>query len=195
MTRRVRMIGIDFDNTIIRYDEVFAAAAVSRNLLPPAFTGTKTDVREALRSHPDGERAWQALQGHVYGAGIGDAVPFPGLGAFLHRARDEGVDVAIVSHKTEYGHFDIARVNLRAVAFDWLETKGFFDDGGLSRENVYFASTRDEKIECISALAPDVFIDDLPEVLDDPKFPAGVRPLLFTGDWSAIEGAVFDDRR
>ena len=195
MTQRVHMIGIDFDNTIIRYDEVFAAAARARKLVPPDFAGTKTDVREAVRALPDGERAWQALQGHVYGAAIGGAEPFPGLDAFLRRARDEEADVVIVSHKTEYGHHDSSRVNLRTAALGWLETHGFFDDTGFSRADVYFANTRDEKLARISALAPDVFIDDLPEVLDDPKFPAGVRPLLFTGDWGAIEGAVFDDGR
>ncbi len=191
----MRRIGIDFDNTIICYDAVFSAAAIARGLLPGDFLGTKTEVRDAVRALPDGERTWQALQGHVYGAGIGGATPFVGFSAFLERARDAGAEVVVVSHKTLFGHHDSAQVNLREAALGWLDTQGFFAaDGGLARERVHFAPTRDDKLRRIAALAPEVFIDDLPEVLDDPKFPAGVRPLLFSGDWGEASEAVFDER-
>src|SRR5712692_4361339 len=104
-------IGIDFDNTLIDYDGVFVAAARERGFIGPEATGTKRAVRDAIRLLPDGELTWQRLQGHVYGAGIGGAVPFAGAGDFLRRCAERGAGVFIVSHKTRYGHFDPARVD------------------------------------------------------------------------------------
>jgi hypothetical protein len=176
-------IGIDFDNTLIGYDDVFLAAAQERNLVGSGFTGNKQAVRDAIRLLPDGELAWQQLQGHVYGKGIDRAVMFEGVDAFLRRCRAAGHAVFIVSHKTEYGHYDPDRVNLRAAAADWMEARGFFapDTYAIPRENVFFETTRTHKLRRISALECIYFIDDLEEVLNDPDFPAGVNRVLFAG--------------
>jgi hypothetical protein len=177
-----KRIGIDFDNTLIDYDGVFRTAACERALVGPEFVGGKEVVRAAVRALPDGETQWQRLQGAVYGRGIAAAVMFEGADAFLRRARMEGHEVLIVSHKTEYGHFDAARLNLREAALGWMEQKGFFDEEGLGVPvaNVHFSATRSEKLDRIGRLGITHFIDDLPEVLDDPAFPAGVVKILFT---------------
>jgi hypothetical protein len=79
---------------------------------------------------------------------------------------------------------------------------------GLATSNVYFESTRAEKLVRIAALDCSHFIDDLEEVLDDPGFPQGVRRILFTDgsppvkslpypacmNWQQIAEAVFDER-
>jgi hypothetical protein len=200
-------IGLDFDNTIIRYDEVFARAAAERGLLPDGFRGNKQAVRDVIRLRPDGESEWQRLQGHVYGKGIGGAQPFTGVDSFLRRARKADAHVLIVSHKTEHGHFDPDRVNLRTAAMGWMEAHGFFSADGfaLSRADVHFATTRAEKLARIGALRCDVFVDDLPEVLRDPGFPEGVVRILLSEQaepedaaccvcrsWQAIEQVVFE---
>lgn len=203
-------IGLDFDNTIIRYDEVFRQAAGQRGLLSPGFLGSKQRVRDAIRRLPDGELKWQALQGYVYGRGIEGAVLFPGVADFLRRARAQGDTVLIVSHKTEHGHFDPDKVNLRQAAMEWMEAQGFFTDQGFSMtpDNVHFASSRSEKLGRIAELKCDVFVDDLEEVLADPEFPGGVRRVLFSDreetssdvpyhvcrDWRSVEEVVFLDR-
>jgi hypothetical protein len=173
-------IGVDFDNTIIAYDDVFGFVAKERGLIEPGFSGTKQAVRDAIRLLPDGELAWQHLQGQVYGKGIGGAKMVAGVEAFLRRCRTEGCVVAVVSHKTEYGHFDPDRVNLRDAALDWMATQGLLDgDRGVARADVYFESTRAEKIRRIAALSLTHFIDDLSEVLSDPDFPPNVERILF----------------
>src|SRR5262249_32890063 len=100
-----KRIGIDFDNTLIDYDQVFRAFARERGRVGPDFSGGKDELRRAVRALPEGEEAWQRLQGAVYGSGIGGAVMFEGVDTFLRRARAAGHEVLIVSHKTEYGHF------------------------------------------------------------------------------------------
>jgi hypothetical protein len=185
-------IGIDFDNTLIGYDDVFLAAARERNLVSCEFVGNKQAVRDAIRLLPDGELAWQQLQGHVYGKGIGKAVMLEGADAFLRRCRAAGHGVFVVSHKTEYGHYDPDRVNLRAAAADWMEARGFFapDKYAIPRRNVFFENSRAEKLRRIAALECAYFIDDLEEVLNDPDFPSGVKRVLFAGAGSSPSFAI-----
>ena len=59
----MRRIGLDFDNTIICYDNVFLSSAKERGLLRSDFSGAKQQVRDAIRMLPDGEIAWQTLPG------------------------------------------------------------------------------------------------------------------------------------
>jgi hypothetical protein len=173
-------IGIDFDNTIITYDDVFRSAAVAGGLIAPGFSGNKQAVRDAIRVLPEGELAWQRLQGQVYGKGIDGATMVAGVETFLRRCRAEGCAVAVVSHKTEYGHFDPDRVNLRQAALAWMTTHGLLGgDHGLALADVYFESTRAEKLKRIAALSLTHFIDDLEEVLTDPDFPPKVERILF----------------
>jgi hypothetical protein len=178
-----KRIGIDFDNTLIDYDAVFVAHARARGLVDAKFRGGKDDIRAAVRALPAGEAQWQQLQGQVYARGIKDAVMFEGADAFLRRARDSGHEIVIVSHKTRFGHADAAGVDLRDAARAWMSRQRFFhcEDGfGIRPENVCFETTRSEKIERIAQLRCTHFIDDLPEVLDDPHFPPGVTKVLFT---------------
>jgi hypothetical protein len=199
---RHKRIGIDFDNTIISYDAVFRSAAIERGLVAGDFTGAKRAVRDAIRLLPDGEISWQRLQGYVYGRGIAGATMFDGLEDFLRRCRRQGHAVAIVSHKTEYGHFDPERINLREAALAWMEGRGFFS--AIRREDIHFEGTRAEKLARIGMLELTHFIDDLREVLDDPDFPPGVQRILFAGDaegplpyaafphWREIADALLD---
>ena len=203
-------IGIDFDNTIVGYDEVFADLARRTGLVDDSFRGGKQALRDALRGREGGEEAWQRLQGRVYGAGMSAARLIDGVDTFLRRCRSTGQRVFIISHKTEYGHGDPERINLRQAALAWMASQGFFADTGygLTRKSVFFEATREEKLARIAAVHCDVFIDDLDEVLSAPTFPAGVRRILFAQmrngnasglvhcrSWAEIHEAVFHGNR
>jgi hypothetical protein len=200
------LIGIDLDNTLVTYDQVFRDVALARGLIDPAFVGTKQAIRDRIRLLSDGELAWQQLQGYVYGKGIAGAQMFEGVDGFLRRARAEGLPVVVVSHKTEYGHYDPDRVNLRESARAWMRANGFFasDGYGIPAENVFFEGSRPEKLERIASLGCTCFIDDLEEVLEDPEFPEGISRILFSqnkpvhaapyaicSSWRQIEEHVF----
>ncbi|HYK23715.1 MAG TPA: hypothetical protein VEU75_03515 [Candidatus Acidoferrum sp.] len=198
-------IGIDFDNTIITYDDVFLSTARDRRLIGANFSGRKQAIRDAIRLQPDGELSWQKLQGHVYGRGLAQAAMSKGADSFLRRCRAENVPVMIVSHKTEFGHYDPERLNLRDAAREWMTKYEFFSDAGygIAPANVYFEGTRQDKVARIAQLGCTHFIDDLEEVLSDPEFPSGVERILFTQErpapgpyfvcptWRDIEKQVF----
>lgn len=198
-------IGIDFDNTIIAYEEVFCAVAKSCGLIEPDFFGGKQAVRDTIRQLPEGEVAWQRLQGQVYGKKVRDATMIPGVAEFLRRCRREGCPVIIVSHKTEYGHFDPERINLREAALNWMAINGLFEgDYAVGKDNVYFEGTRTGKLARIAKLQLSHFIDDLEEVLTDPAFPENVQRILFAeaaartnypfpvySSWRSIEEHIF----
>ena len=66
------IVGIDFDNTIVCYDDIFHREALDRELIPAATPARKEAVRDYLRQQ-DKEDLWIELQGYVYGPGITSA--------------------------------------------------------------------------------------------------------------------------
>ena len=174
-------VGLDFDNTLACYHKVFGHVARDQNLVPQDWQGGKPEIREELRSRIDGEEQWQRLQGQVYGKYMHRAELFPEVANFLLRLKRRKDEVFIVSHKTEFGHYDPEKTPLRLEALRWMDTQRFFDEDGLGlkREQVFFASTREEKIEKIIELRCEVFVDDLWEVLSESAFPEITRKVLF----------------
>lgn len=185
-------IGVDFDNTIVSYDGVFHKIAVEQGLIPPEVESSKDSVRNYLR-RVDREDDWTALQGHVYGARMDAARPYPGVREFFRSAVARNIPISIVSHKTR-SPFIGEKHDLHLSARGWLKSQGFFDhsDIGLSEENVYFELTKEAKLARIGALKCTVFIDDLPEFLGEAAFPKNVERLLFDakGEYSHVTDFV-----
>jgi hypothetical protein len=173
------LIGVDFDNTIVCYDHLMHSFAVERGWIPQDASPTKQAIREHLRSSGNEER-WTELQGFVYGQLILQATPFPGVLEFFTKCRSQRVETVIISHRTPLP-FRGPQVNLHHAARGWLKAFGFFDtDGiGLHEECVSFEETREQKLSRIKSAGCSCFIDDLPEFLDQPMFPAGVQRILF----------------
>lgn len=191
----IMRIGIDFDNTIAGYDEVFAQVARAENLIDPSLSGlTKRKVRDLVRIRDDGENDWIRLQSLVYGRHMHAASLLQGFESFIHRCRRCEAEVYVVSHKTEFGRLDPERVNLRQAAMRWMHAKGFFSGEGLglAPHHVYFEETRIRKIERIAALECTHFIDDLEEVLSEPSFPAFTRRILLADHTTEPSGGPFE---
>ena len=175
------LIGVDFDNTIVSYDDVIHKLAVQRGLVPTDVKVSKRHVRDSVRLAPDGEIEWQKLQAIVYGPRMEEATLIDGVQRFLEVCRRGRISVFIVSHKTEYANYDTTSTNLRAAALTWMRSKGLFQsDGlGLSERDVYFESTRRRKIERIVRLGCTHFIDDLEETFLEQTFPGDVEKILY----------------
>ncbi len=171
-------IGLDFDNTIVCYDQVFHKVALERKVISAAVPVSKLAVRDELRIR-DCEDVWTKMQGYVYGRRMNDAEPYPGVLDFLQAARAQGHELFIISNKTRTP-FMGPQYDLHAAASEWIDCVLRDLQGRLvARDNVFFRETKEEKIAQIAALHCDVFIDDLPEILNARSFPENVRKLLF----------------
>ena len=201
-------IGIDFDNTIAKYDKLFVNVALSEGFIDAELSGyDKVALRDYLRKQPDGETSWMKLQGLVYGQYMSDAELMPSFVRFLMKCNARSYQVFVVSHKTEFGHFDTNNVSLRTEAMKWMTNKRFFDVEylNLKRSNVFFANNRDDKVAKITELRCDYFIDDLPEVFANDGFPPNTRKIIFSNsgkvaaehhgdyvdDWQGIDDYIF----
>lgn len=99
-------IGIDFDNTIACYEQAFLEVAASLDIVIDSGVLGKSDVKRCIVDQPNGEFKWQRLQGKVYGKYMALARCYAGVQEFIYLARERGHQVFIVSHKSEFGHFD-----------------------------------------------------------------------------------------
>lgn len=172
-------IGVDFDNTIVCYDALFHKVAREQNLIPADVPVNKSDVRNYLR-RVGREDAWTEMQGYVYGARMSEAAPYPGVMEFFQACRTAGIRLSIISHKTKHPFLG-EKYDLHAAATNWLEQRGFLDSAriGLPRGNVFFELTKEAKLERIGRCGCTHFIDDLPEFLAEPEFPATALRILF----------------
>ena len=175
-----RIIGVDFDNTVVSYDEVMYNVAIQWGLIPTDTKRSKRDIRASIRFLPDGELAWQRLQSVVYGSRMDEAKLIDGVKMFFRQCQERRVMVYIISHKTELPHFEPG-INLRSIALNWMRENSFFEAKGLGlmQEAVYFEATRSEKIKRIKELGCTHFIDDLEETFLENSFPADVDKILY----------------
>lgn len=171
-------IGLDFDNTIVSYDSLFYQVAVEQNLIPPKTPVNKVAVRDYLRQ-TDQEAIWTEMQGYVYGSRMDEAHYFPGLIDFLQKTRQAGHTHSIVSHKTQYPFLG-PQYDLHQAARQWIQNHLVIDQELLIPANqIYFEISKAAKIARIAQISCDVFIDDLPEILQDPAFPNKIQKVLF----------------
>lgn len=175
------LIGLDLDNTIIRYDRLLHSIAVERRLIATSAVHDKRIIRDLVRDKY-GDMEWQRLQVAIYGTDICRAELMDGVFDFLNRLKKTGHNFRIISHKTRYPNNGESSTDLRAAAMDFLAGHGFFSTSGLdlSEKDIFFLATRKEKVQTIRDLKPAVFIDDLKEVYMEPDFPAETIKILFS---------------
>jgi hypothetical protein len=172
-------IGIDFDNTIACYDGVFHAAALERGLIPADLSGDKNSVRDHLNGSGRKDD-FTELQGYVYGARMDLVLPYPAFAEFVAAARKADHALFIVSHKTRHPILG-PKHDMHAAARGFLTDRGLVGHGSaqIAPNRVFFELTKEKKVARAHALACEVFIDDLPEILGMSGFPAGTRKILF----------------
>lgn len=175
------VVGVDFDSTIVSYDDVMYRVALQRGLIYSDTRKSKRDIRDIIRQIPDGETEWQRLQAVVYGSRMEEARLINGVQTFFELCKLYKVKVYIISHKTEFAKFDETGTNLRAVAMAWMKKNRFFETNGLSlpQENVHFETSRRQKIERVRHLRCTHFIDDLEETFLENSFPKSIEKILY----------------
>ena len=66
------------------------------------------------------EDVWTEMQGYVYGARMAEAEAYPGVIEFMQWARENSIELCIVSHKTRHPFIGPA-YDLHAAARDWIK--------------------------------------------------------------------------
>ena len=173
------ILGVDFDNTIVGYDRLFHAVAVERDLIPGDTEVSKNAVRDHLRGVGK-ENDWTELQGFVYGLRMSEADPIPGAMECLTQLLRRQIRIFIISHKTRHPYCG-PKYDLHNAAWQWLEQQGFFEPSGmgLTKDAVFFETTKLQKLARIASVGCTHFIDDLPEILTDSHFPGECRSNSF----------------
>ena len=178
------VLGIDFDNTIIKYDELFHKIAFEKGLISQELPKQKNAVRDYLRE-TGVEDEWTIIQGEVYGERIKEAVPFSGMLETLQKLNARQIPINIVSHKTREPYLGPKR-DLHAAALSWLKLNGIIDaEGqGVKADKVFFEVTKEDKINRIVQIGCTHYLDDLPEILE--MIPEGINKILFSPNGEEI---------
>ena len=172
------ILGLDFDNTLVRYDELFHQLAIEKKLIEETLPANKIIIRNYLRGQGKDEQ-FTLLQGEVYGRRILEAKPAEGMLKTLTKLGRYGVQMKLVSHKTKTPYKGPS-YDLHLAAWTWLERHDFFESQGIGwkREDVYFEETKTKKINKIKELKCTHYIDDLEEILKE--LPEAMQRILYS---------------
>jgi len=177
-------IGLDFDNTIACYDSAISKLAEEMFELPDLVPRTKLGVRDYLRMQ-NREVEWTAFQGELYGPGMRYAQAYEGAIETMLQLSARGHELFIISHRSKKPYAGLPH-DLHAAARAWLK-ETVQSHGLFTNDQVFFLESRDQKVQMIKELGCEIFLDDLPEVLNATKFPMTTRGILFAPDGSKEE--------
>jgi len=179
------LIGLDFDNTIVCYDQAIATLSEELFDLPATVARTKLGLRDYLRAE-NREPEWTAFQGELYGPGMKYAEAFAGAKNIMMQLKASGHGLVIISHRSRYPYAG-ERYDLHKSAREWIANNLINEIAvPLTDKDISFHETRSEKIAQISKSKCAVFLDDLPEVLEDVDFPKNTHRILFSPDSDVV---------
>lgn len=172
-----RIIGLDFDNTIVSYENVYRELAKAYGVDLTSAGSAKNLLRDHLKKQGR-EEEFTTLQGEVYGPGMRQAKPYPGFIDFLKETSRRGWGVKVISHRTRRPLAGTAH-DLHQAARDWMAGLGL---EALGLREAYFEETKEAKLKKIGICGCCLFVDDLPEILKHPNFPTECARFLFSPD-------------
>lgn len=176
------IIGLDLDNTIVCYDRAIEALAEGFLRIPKSLPKTKTHIRDYLRD-AGRESDWTRFQGELYGPGMIHAELFDHVIDVLNELENLGHEIRVISHRTRFPYLG-ERHDLHQFACTWISAR----IPKISAQ-VTFHEAKAEKVNAIAEAACDFFLDDLPQILTDSRFPASTIGILFSpqgenSEWS-----------
>ncbi len=194
------IVGFDFDNTLINYTNSFKKLAKRKKIVPEEINIDKISIRNYLRDK-NLEHEWTILQGEVYGNSIMQAEIYEGVKEALKFLLKNNIKIKIISHKTQYPYMG-KKVDLRLSAKKWIEKELLNEISciNFSEADIFFENTINEKVNKIEELGCNIYVDDLPEILD--LLPDKIQRILFSSlpndnlkykvmkSWSEFEGLI-----
>jgi len=171
------VIGFDFDNTIIDYSNSFKILAKKKKYNKINSNLDKNSLKDFLIKNKK-QNEWTIIQGEVYGKYITRAELYKGFIKLFRYLLKKNIKIFIVSHKTKYPYLG-KKINLRKEARKWIQKNIIYKNKifNFSMKNVYFENSIEKKINRIVKLKCNIFIDDLPQILN--LLPKNIIKFLF----------------
>ena len=90
----------------------------------------------------------------------------------------KNIKIKIISHKTQYPYIG-EKINLRSSAMKWIK-KNLISNSNIkiNQKNIFFEDTIENKVIKIKEEKCDIYIDDLPEILN--LLPSKINKILFS---------------
>jgi hypothetical protein len=176
------IIGLDFDNTITSYCKAIRVLAKRHLDIPSHVPMTKIGLRDYLRSQGR-EEEWTWFQGELYGPGMKYADVQESAHETMRNLKIAGHTLLIISHRTK-APAGGQNYNLHEYAETWIANRlnTTTVGGSILIDQIFFLPTQERKVEMISHLSCDCFVDDLPQVLLHPMFPLATKKVLYDKD-------------
>ena len=197
------IIGLDFDNTLVIYDELFAKVAKEQGVGNNEALNDKITIRNYLRSINQ-EELFTKIQVEVYGKRITEASAAKSMVNTLITLNQRGIKLKIISHKTKTPYKG-PRYDLHESAWKWIKENLKDQDGRqlFSENDVYFEETKEKKVARIRDCKCTHYIDDLPEILEMidekivkvlycPKNRGEKHGMKVMSDWTQLQ-KILDD--
>lgn len=156
----MKFVGFDLDNTVFNYEAALEQLKADRVELRDFNQKSKEDLKKSIISN-FGEDYWTELQGYLYTEYLQYVEIDPIFFEILNFLNSRGCRSTIISHKTVFP-FNGPKLNMRECALSHLQT---FKIDSLLSDGIHFFETKSEKIAYINEITPDIFVDDLPEIL------------------------------
>ena len=171
------VIGFYFDNTIIDYSNSFKILAKKKKYNKINSNLDKNSLKDFLIKNKK-QNEWTIIQGEVYGKYITRAELYKGFIKLFRYLLKKNIKIFIVSHKTKYPYLG-KKINLRKEAKKWIQKNIIYKNKifNFSMKNVYFENSIEKKINRIVKLKCNIFIDDLPQILN--LLPKNIIKFLF----------------
>jgi len=191
----VRHFGFDLDNTLIDYSQSCMRYTEQENL--PICTNIK-QLRKMLKPSDTETSQWTRAQSWIYGEGLKYAIVVGEAKILLESLVNQGWQISIHSHKTQFSPSAFGHVPLRQLMTEWIENSilsTFF----VIDSNLNFYDDLDSKVRGIESSNLNCYVDDLYRVFRHPSYPSHVKSYLYQDhhrdlDW-LIEIASFQEIR
>lgn len=157
-------IGIDLDNTIIDYDQLFYKEAFKKRLIPKKMDRNRIKIRNYIKKKS--VTKWKQLQSNIYSTYLDKAILRKGFIKFIIHLTKRGFNFCIISHKTKYPYIG-KKINLHNLSKKWIENNinKKLKKYDCEIKKIFFETTEKKKIKKIINEKCDYFIDDLPSIL------------------------------
>lgn len=172
-------IGLDLDNTVIDYSEAYKYVSDMMKLNIPIKT--RSEIKNFFNDSVEGDLGWQKFQSILYTDAINYAQVSNGLYNFLEYCNLNEINLYIISHKTKKTSIRYNDLDLRKLALKWLKDNNIVPKY-IKLKNVIFKDSQKEKIQAINDLKINVFVDDLPEIINSNELNKETIGILFSNE-------------